>query len=177
MSSLKGKDIFLRALEPTDLDFLYQLENDESIWEVSNTSTPYSRYVLKQYLDRAHRDIFDIKQLRLVICKTENKDAIGCIDFYDFDPTHKRVGVGIIIFSEKDKQKGFAYQSLQLICQYAFKHLNVHQVFANITEDNMSSIKLFEKVGFTKTGIKKDWIYSHEKYKNELHYQLINYVS
>ena len=50
MMTLKGNAIYLRALEPTDLDFLYKLENDERVWEVSNTATPYSKYVLKQYL-------------------------------------------------------------------------------------------------------------------------------
>ena len=50
MKTLKGNKIHLRALELEDLDYLYALENDESIWEVSNTTTPYSRFVLKQYL-------------------------------------------------------------------------------------------------------------------------------
>lgn len=176
MTTLIGKDIKLRALEPTDLDFLYLLENEESIWEISNTTTPYSRYVLKKYLKNSHRDIFDVKQLRLVICTIENDKNIGCIDFYDFDPKNKRVGVGIIIFLKEDKQKGFAYQSLQLLCTYAFTQLNVHQVYANITEDNKPSISLFEKAGFSKTGVKKDWIYVNGKYKNELQYQLITHV-
>ena len=51
--NLTGEQIVLRALEPEDLDFLYQLENDSSIWEVSNTTTPYSRFILKQYLDNS----------------------------------------------------------------------------------------------------------------------------
>ncbi|HAV55970.1 MAG TPA: GNAT family N-acetyltransferase, partial [Aequorivita sp.] len=46
MKTLKGEHIFLRALELSDLDFLYILENDESLWEVSNTTTPYSKYIL-----------------------------------------------------------------------------------------------------------------------------------
>ena len=65
--TLKGKNIHLRALEPEDLDFLYEIENNESIWEVSNTQTPYSKWVLKNYLENAHQDIYEAKQLRLVI--------------------------------------------------------------------------------------------------------------
>jgi len=60
-----------------------------------------------------------------------------------------------------------------MITKYAFINLNVHQVYANITESNARSIQLFEKAGFEKTGIKKDWILSEGKYKNELMYQLI----
>jgi len=174
MNTLKGHDIYLRALEPTDLEFLYKLENDEAVWEMSNTVSPYSKFVLKQYLENAHRDIYDVKQLRLVICNAETKTTIGFIDLFDFEPKHRRVGVGIIIFSEKDRQKGFAFQSLELLTQYAFTHLGVHQLYANITEDNSSSIQLFEKFGFIKGGIKRDWIHGAENYKNELFYQYFN---
>lgn len=174
MITLKGKDIELRALEPADLDFLYELENDESVWEISNTSTPYSKFILKRYLDNAHRDIFEVKQLRLVISLISKKRPIGFIDLFDFDPKHRRVGLGIVIFSDGDRGKGFAFQALELVCNYAFTHLNVHQVYANITEDNKPSIELFQKAGFLKAGVKKEWIYAGGKFKNEQLYQLIN---
>lgn len=180
MTTLKGESIFLRPLEPTDLDFLYTLENSESLWEVSNTTKPFSKHILKLYIDNSHLDIYDIKQLRLVICKTEDDNAIGFIDLFDFDPKHQRVGVGIVIFAEENKRKGFALEALELTCNYAFTHLNVHQVFASITEDNKGSIKLFEKAGFQLGGIKKDWVFSKDfpadkqgKFKNEYFFSLI----
>lgn len=174
MLALKGKDIQLRALEPSDLDFLYALENDESVWEVSNTTTPYSRAILKDYLDNAHRDIYEVKQLRLVITISEALRQIGFIDLFDFDPRHHRLGVGIILFSEADRGKGYAADALGLIHEYAVKHLQVHQLYANITADNARSIQLFEKAGFTRSGVKKDWVFSEGKYKDEYFYQLIS---
>jgi len=174
MMTLKGNTVYLRALEPTDLDFLFQLENNEAVWEVSNTTSPFSKFVLTQYLENSHKDIYEAKQLRLVICVSENDKAIGCIDLFDFEPKHKRVGVGILIASEENKQKGFASEALQLLSNYVFIHLGLHQIYAGITEDNTASIKLFEKANFIKTGIKKDWISSNGIFKNELQYQLIN---
>ena len=173
MTTLKGEKIFLRALEHSDLEFLYVLENDETGWEVSNTTTPYSKHILQQYLDNAHRDIYDVKQLRLVICNIETEKPVGFVDLFDFDPKHSRAGVGIIIFSEENKGKGYASEALQLINKYAVKHLNIHQLYANITEDNLQSIKLFNKAGYAESGIKKDWIKSGKTYKDELFYQLI----
>lgn len=173
MSTLKGEKIYLRALEASDLDFVYEVENDESLWEVSHTTTPFSCYVLKQYLENSYRDIYEVKQLRLVICKTGNGAPIGFIDLYDFDPKHKRVGIGIVIFKDQNKQKGFASEALGLTCNYAFQHLNVHQVYAGITEDNTASIKLFENAGFERNGLRMDWIYSAGKFKNEYIYQLL----
>ena len=172
MTTLQGENIYLRALEPADLDFLYSVENDEVLWEVSNTTTPFSKYILQQYLDNSHRDIYEVKQLRLVICKKNDQKPLGLIDLFDFDPKNHRVGVGLVIYSEVDKRRGFASEALQLVCDYAFKNLNVHQIFAGITFDNEGSIKLFENVGFERGGIKKDWIFSAGNYKNEYFYQL-----
>lgn len=175
MTTLKGENIILRALEPSDLDFLYHLENEESLWEVSNTITPYSRFILNEYLENSHRDIYDVKQLRLVICKIENNMPVGFIDLYDFDPKHSRVGVGIVVFNDGDKRKGYASEAVSLTSNYAFKHLNVHQVFAGITEGNDGSIALFENSGFERNGLKKDWVYSDGNFKSEYIYQLFRY--
>ena len=93
---------------------------------------------------------------------------------FDFEPKHKRVGVGIIISKLDERNKGYALTAVQMIVKYAFNHLNLHQLYANISEDNSASIKLFENSNFKLTGIKKDWIYSNKGFKNESIYQLIN---
>ncbi|SRR5690554_5168580 len=172
MTTLIGDSIYLRALEPSDLDFLYELENDEALWRVGNTLTPFSKYILKEYIDNSYRDIFEVKQLRLVICKNGRENAIGFIDLYDFDPQNKRVGVGIVIYPDQEKQKGYAFEALNLIKNYAFERLKVNQLYAGITEDNFGSIKLFEKVGFRRNGVKKDWTLSENGFKDEYFYQL-----
>lgn len=171
MKTLVGSQVFLRALEPTDLDYLFEVENDELLWEVGNTLTPYSRYILELYISESHRDIYEVKQLRLVICDKETEHAVGLIDLFDFDPKNKRVAVGIVIYPDEQKRKGYAFESLKLICKYAFTRLGVHQVYAGITEDNHASIALFEQAGFVRNGIKKGWNFSGGEFKDEYFYQ------
>jgi len=171
MTTLQGKNINLRALEPEDLDFLFSAENDESFWEISGTQTPYSKHILQKYIENAHQDIYEAKQYRFVICDKQHI-PVGMIDLFDFNPQHNRVGVGILILPE-NQGKGFGSEALEMVIDYAFTYLNVHQIFANITADNHKSIALFEKLNFKKIGIKKDWIYANTHYKDELLYQLI----
>lgn len=173
MVTLKGDKIHLRALEPEDLEFLYQLENNMDVWEISGTVTPYSKDVLKLYLENAHRDIYDVKQLRLVICN-QNGESVGLIDLFDFDPKNKRAGLGIIIVDEKNRNKGIGAEAIELLCHYAFEVLDLKQVYANILEENVGSIHLFEKIGFESVGVKKDWIRSNGIYKNEILFQKLN---
>lgn len=173
MVTLQGNTIFLRALEPEDLAFIYHIENDENIWEVSNTQTPYSKFLITQYLENAHQDIYEAKQLRLAICKNENLEAIGLIDLFDFDPKNKRAGVGIIIQNEVDRNKGFGKEALGLMINYAFHQLQLHQLYANIGTENLPSLSLFTTFEFEKIGVKKDWNFTNNSFHNEILLQLI----
>ncbi len=172
MNTLKGKHIDLRALEPEDLEFVLEIENNEDIWHLSNTQTPFSRFVIKQYLENAHKDIFEVKQLRLVICNKETK-PYGLIDLFNFDFKNKRAGVGIIIREASNRDKGFGNEALNLLIDYSFKHLGLHQLYCNISEDNTASLKLFTKLGFQKIGLKKDWNFNNGTFNNEYLLQLI----
>jgi diamine N-acetyltransferase len=173
MVTLQGNTIFLRALEPEDLAFIYHIENDETIWEVSNTQTPYSKFLITQYLENAHQDIYEAKQLRLAICKNESLEAIGLIDLFDFDPKNKRAGVGIIIQNNVDRNNGFGKEALGLMINYAFHQLQLHQLYANIGTENLPSLSLFTTFGFEKIGVKKDWNFTNNSFHNEILLQLI----
>lgn len=173
MLTLKGKQLYLRALEPEDLEFIFAIENDEDLWELSHTQTPYSRFLIKQYLEQSHRDIFESKQLRLIICENDD-EPIGLIDLFDFDFKNKRAGVGILIKSKEDRQKGFGMEALELLINYSFNQLHLHQLYCNVSEDNLASIALFENNGFTKVGLKKDWNFNGKIFINEFLFQRIN---
>ncbi|RUT69007.1 N-acetyltransferase [Flavobacterium cupreum] len=174
MITLKGDSVYLRALEPNDLEFVYAMENDQSIWEVSNTQTPYSRFLVRQYLENAHQDIYEAKQLRLAICQDEDFPAIGLIDLFEFDPKNNRAGIGIVIQNMDNRNQKVGSEALGLLIKYSFHNLNLHQLYANINVGNVASIALFTKFGFKETGIKKDWILQNNQYQDEAIFQLIN---
>lgn len=173
MILLHGEKVNLRALEPEDLDFLYTTENDTNFWQVSNTQVPFSKFVLKQYLENAHQDIYEAKQLRLIIEESKTNTAIGMIDLFDFNPQHNRAGIGILVH-KKFQNSGFASDALSIFIPYCFKILNLHQIFANIISNNQQSIKLFSNFNFKKIGIKKDWLFIDGVYIDEFIFQLIN---
>ena len=173
MQILKNNIITLRALEPEDLDFLFSTENNSDFWEVSSTQTPFSKFLLKKYLANAQQDIYEARQLRLVIMDTTTNEILGLVDLFDFNPQHQRAGVGILIL-KKYQNKGFASEALKIITKYAFSSLNLHQVFANIPASNANSIALFEKLKFIKIGRQKDWIFSEGSFKDVHIYQLLN---
>lgn len=163
--------VYLRALEPADLEFLYTLENDMSVWPIGNTLTPYSKFVLEQYLENAALDIYTIRQLRLVIC-TSNSEAIGAIDLFDFDPLHSRAGVGIVI-TAPHRGKGYAANALSLLLHYCRHTLQLHQVYCSVTASNQTSIHLFKKAGFTEVGTRSDWLRTADGWDSVVEFQKV----
>ena len=175
---LQGQHILLRALEPSDIDVLYKWENDMETWKISNTQTPFSQFVLEEYIISAHQDIYSAKQLRLMIDLFPNPSsievnnrAIGCIDLFDFDANHQRAGVGILIAEKGDRRHGYASEALKILIEYCFVSLNLHQLYCNITSDNEASVLLFQQHGFQVAGIKRQWIREGGKFKDELFLQ------
>jgi diamine N-acetyltransferase len=170
-----GKDVNLRAVEPADLDLLYELENNTEWWHLSNTVTPFSRFVLEQYIMNAHLDIYSTKQLRLMIeiIVDEKPVTIGTIDLFEFDPVNLRAGVGILVAKEW-QSKGFASEALSLLVDYGFNTLNLHQLYCGICTDNESSLKLFQKQGFRITGTREQWVRNRQQWVDEYFLQLFN---
>lgn len=171
-----SESISLRALEPDDIELLYDWENNRDIWRISNTQVPFSKYILQKYIENSHLDIYQTKQLRMMIDLKEDKGkrTIGCVDLFDFDPYHARAGIGILIADKEDRNRGHAQMALNEIVKYAFNYLHLHQLYCNITIDNTPSLKLFEKSGFKIIGTKKDWIKNNDGYIDEIILQLIS---
>jgi diamine N-acetyltransferase len=178
MAVLENDTIILRALEPGDVDLLYRWENDPENWFVSNTLTPFSREVIRRYVEESHKDIYEQKQLRLMIQlkapPAERSLTVGAIDLFDFNPYHLRAGVGILIAEKGQRSRGLASDALRLLVDYAFGVLGLHQLYCNIAADNESSIRLFSKAGFIRTGEKKDWLRDPSGWVPELLFQKIN---
>ncbi len=171
-----GKRVILRAPEPSDIDFLYTWENDRSVWHVSNTNAPYSRFAIEQYVMNAQLDIYSARQLRFMIdtaVHEEKSATIGTIDLYDFEPAHRRAGVGVLI-SKEERGKGYASEALDLLIDYAFNTLNLHQLYCHISSSNIVSLNLFANHRFEIIGLKKEWLLIDNKWVDEYILQRIN---
>jgi diamine N-acetyltransferase len=172
---LEGKYIRLRPVEPSDIDFIYAMENDADVWRVSNTLVPYSRFQIEQYVLSPEHDIYTEKQLRLIIetVDPDNAKPVGAIDLFDFSPHDLRAGLGILIIPE-ERRKGFAGETIGILKKYCFEVLNLHQIHCSISKDNPASLNLFLDHGFEETGTRKDWRLLDGKWMDEIVLQLIH---
>ncbi len=153
---LENERLRLRAVEPEDLDLMYLIENDTSLWRFGGTTVPYSYYRLKQFIAQASNDIYADGQLRLVI-ETAEGESVGFIDLQSFEARHRRAEVGIVLLPGWQRQ-GLATEAMQLLCEYASHHLNLHQLTAVVALKNEPALRLFRRAGFECLSLLPQWL-------------------
>ena len=158
--------IRLRAIEPEDLDLLYRIENDITLWDTGTTNVPYSRYTLHDYIANSSDDIYADRQVRLVV-ENDGGQTVGVVDLVHFDPQHQRAEVGIVIMARYRRQ-GYAARALQELCRYALSVLHLHQLYAVVKAENTAARQLFCQAGFRMETTLRDWLFDGRSYHDAL---------
>ncbi len=171
MENNKGenKQVLLRAMEPEDLEFLYEMENDEQLWEVGNTNVPYSRQVLLDYIASSSADIYTDKQVRFII-EDELHESLGIVDLMNFDPRHLRAELGIVVRREC-QGRGVAQAAIRHLKAYAKEILHLHQIYAIVGIRNKKAVKMLKMLGFQGDKILKEWLSVGDAYEDACLFQ------
>lgn len=154
--------VCLRAMEPEDLDMLYRIENDRTLWNVGVTNVPYSRYTLHNYIASSSGDIYKDGQVRLMVENGE-KTVVGIVDIVNFSPIHRRAEVGIVI-ADSFRGRGYACGALERVAEYSLRVLHLHQLYAVVDAGNAASVELFTKMGYKPASRLADWLYDGRAY-------------
>lgn len=164
-------EINLRAVEPSDVDFLYNLENAVDTCLVSETIIPFSKDFIERYVMACmETEFFAERQSRLIVEKEGT--AIGTLDLFNYSPIHRRAEVGIIL-DLSCRAKGIGGIVLAKILSYAKDVLNLRQLYAEVSVNNTVGQKLFSKAGFEHCGHKKDWLFKQGEWVDIICYQKI----
>ncbi len=166
--------IYVRALEPEDLEFFYQVENSIENWRWGSQNNLLSRYDLKRFIDSSHQNIFESGQKRFAVCDRQTDQIIGSLDLFDFDLHSRRIAVGMIIYDPHRRGAGVGQEMLDWAVKFCFEELSLHQIYAEIQSSNIACLSLFTKYGFSHCGTKKDWILHAGEFQSVESYQLIS---
>ena len=172
-----AKIIKLRKLEPSDLPFLYQWENDASVWADGSNHNPLSQQDLRDYIESTTGDIYKDGQLRLIIhsssesvCQQSGLSGeaglssvspqdgltLGCVDLFDFDPRNRRAAIGMYI-APQYRGQGIGREAVRLLEEYAFDFLHLRIIYAIISTSNTACSELYRQAGYTPSSVLPSW--------------------
>lgn len=150
MSKLLQDDtILLRALEPEDLDILYEWENDTDLWKYGSSLSPFSRFALRQYLVYAQQDIYQTKQLRLMIVLRETTNE-----------SEQSICTILIHFMAEQVLESYSTQNIE-IKDMDPNHLNCWKNMLLIFSNYINYMLLFPNRTSPAFDFSKGWISAH----------------
>ena len=145
--TLRGKNIFLRYPIPEDCDILLKWENDPEVWEAGDNKWPYSKREMENFITEG-QSLEKNKQARFMICLNDTNRSVGCVDLFDYDSEEKNVGIGILIYDKKDRFHGYATEAINILFSYVQEKNDIKSMISQVNNQNIASLKLFEKAGF-----------------------------
>ena len=166
----KGKKIYLRPPEKSDVTQLLIWENNPETWHLSDTEAPYSIQEMLNYVKQASA-VRANQQVRFMICSLGEKKTLGTIDLFSISFKDKRAGIGILIAERDNREKGYAKEAISLCMEYGLEVLEIDNYFCSVHADNFASIKLFESLSFECIGVRKKWFKKGNTFVDEILFQ------
>ncbi len=80
---------------------------------------------------------------------------IGAIGIYNWSHQHQNAEMGFWILPEK-QGKGIMKEAGRAVMDYLFRQTKLHRIYALVEPENLPSIKLLEKLGFTHEGLQRE---------------------
>ncbi len=151
--------IRLRKLEPSDLPFLYQWENDAAVWASSATHNPLSQQDLRAYIESTTGDLYRDGQLRLMAEAVGEDGAVatvGCVDLFDLDIRNRRAALGLYI-APAFRGQGYAHDIMVRLESYAFSFLRLRMLYAVIASSNAPCQSVYRTLGYQPVATLPQW--------------------
>lgn len=168
IEEINDGNLFLRKISKDDAKFVFKsLNNEDLIMYLSLgplKTLEHSKRLIKGYLKYWDNNL----QFNYIIeLFDDNKLKIGSVSLWNINWQHRRAQIGIWLIPSF-WSKGLAEKSLNLIKNIAINHLKINRLEAYIAIENKKSISLFEKCGFNKEGIVKEYLNFYGNYHDAI---------
>ncbi|GAA0734480.1 GNAT family protein [Clostridium oceanicum] len=174
--TLKGKDILLRVLNPTNCEELldYYIRNKSHLekFEPTREKEFYTFDFQRKVLIDSYSQYLNGKSIELGIYKEDK--FIGKIKVSNIVMgVFKNAIIGYSI--DKDYQgNGYMKEAVKIVTEYCFKELGLHRVEASTLVDNEKSKHVLLKCGFKELGINKEYLFIDGKWRDHITFYTVN---
>lgn len=161
--------IFIRKPVEADWKELLSLHQKSRDFHFPWVSTALNKEGCKAYINRCKNDDYE----GLLICHSINKRVIGVVNLSQiFYGAFHNAYLGYYVHVNFAGQ-GLMSEGIRLGLDYSFHTLNLHRVEANIQPENTASIHLIKRMGFTKEGFSRRYLYIHGEWRDHERWALI----
>ena len=164
-----GEKVTLRRLSMRDTEELYDEIMQQGVLEQLtmeiNSPEDFKKYIM--FIRRQW-------QLNNDFCYTiyHNDQAIGQTSLYNLSFKHLRAEIGIWM-GPTHWRNGFGHEAISLLLRHSYNNLHLNRIYAHIFKENQGSISIFEKLGFSREGLNKDYVQKDDDFIDVYTYALL----
>lgn len=159
--------IYLRILEPSDLERVYQWHNDQALYRtLMGTHHFVSRGTVETWLHQ--KSTFSNSEVNLAICLKEKDTHIGNIYLRDIDWTSRHGLLHLFIGEPSQRGKGYGQQAVNLLLEYAFITMGLKRIYLYVFEENQAALAIYKKAGFKIEGTLRQHVFKEGRYADIL---------
>lgn len=160
---LEGERLYLREVRPSDVnEAYYRWMNDPEVTRyLESRFYPNSLEKLQEYVAAK---LGDRDNVFLAIVLKEGDRHIGNVKLGPIDWIHRVADMGFLIGERSAWGQGYAPEAVRLVAEYAFTVLNLRKVTGGCYETNQGSVRVLEKAGFEREGVRPQHFFSEGRY-------------
>jgi ribosomal-protein-alanine N-acetyltransferase len=167
---IAGKKVVLRTVRPEEVDYVHSLISDINrkgpFWHL--TIQPLN--IFRQ--EYAKSGFWGMDEGRMLVMSHDG-DYLGEILYFKGLDYQSGYEVGYELFDVKFRGHGYMTEALSLFCSYMFAVRPINRIQVNIMSDNIPSIRVVEKCGFTYEGTMRSATFHNGRYHDLRLYSLL----
>ncbi len=150
-----GNKIFLAPLQMEDSKKILDWVNDKDVatrtggW-IININDEFE----KEFIQNSKGDVHNYS-----IIRADDEVLVGCCGIKNIHPIHRHCEVGLFIGDKEQRGKGYGYEAISILCDYAFNYLNINSISLDYYTNNENAKKCYDRVGFKEVGRKRESYY------------------
>jgi RimJ/RimL family protein N-acetyltransferase len=165
-SPYEGKLIRLRAREPEDEPLLYQWFNDPEVTEHLTVRYPLSHAQERAFIERVSTIGYD--HAGFAVETLADGRLIGGVELERTSPENRSAVLGIALGDKTYWDSGYGTDTMRTICRFGFEMMNLHRIELEVFEPNKRAQAVYERVGFTHEGRRREARFKFGAYSDVL---------
>lgn len=146
-------EITLRKIVPSDIDSLFEIYNNEKLFEHSPSMLKKNKDTVANMIGHFERDFSKKKEIFLGITLNDTPDFIvGVAEMFDYNRDVNMITIGYRL-NDRFWGKGIATKTVKAITDYLFKEICINRIQAFVMPENIKSLNVLRRNNFVEEGI------------------------
>jgi [ribosomal protein S5]-alanine N-acetyltransferase len=164
---LATKRLKLVEITHQHVDNIYEILSMEEVTRYYGTNRFTFNGEASRLIDIFHKNLIEKRGIRWGIVIKENQKFIGTVGLNGLQLNNKRAEIGYEIHPSYWR-KGYTTEAIGEVLRFSFEKLNLYRLGAVVYPENVPSLNLLNKLGFTKEGLLRGYINQNDQFHDTI---------